>query len=56
MIYLYSYTERRNRLAFIPDSNMINPAQIYIAKETQSQGISPLWTPHIFSSKMVPKL
>ena len=24
--------------------------------ETQSQGISPLWTPHIFSSQMVPKL
>ena len=24
--------------------------------ETQSQGISSLWTPHIFSSKMVPKL
>ena len=24
--------------------------------ETQSQGISPLWTPRIFSSKMVPKL
>ena len=24
--------------------------------ETQSQEISPLWTPHIFSSKMVPKL
>ena len=24
--------------------------------ETQSRGISPLWTPHIFSSKMVPKL
>ena len=24
--------------------------------ETQSQGISPLWIPRIFSSKMVPKL
>ena len=24
--------------------------------ETQSQGAAPLWTPHIFSSKMVPKL
>lgn len=24
--------------------------------ETQSRGISPLWTPHIFFSKIVPKL
>ena len=24
--------------------------------EAQSQGISPLWTPYIFSSQMVPKL
>ena len=29
--------ENRDRHAFIPDSNMTNPAQIYIAKETHEE-------------------
>jgi len=29
--------ENRNRHAFIPDSNMTNPAQIYTAKETHEE-------------------
>ena len=29
--------ENRDRHAFVPDSNMTNPAQIYIAKETHEE-------------------
>lgn len=34
---VFKYFENRDRHAFVPDSNMTNPAQIYIAKETHEE-------------------
>ena len=47
--------KRYNTLDF-PKENRVPTGMLSPLLETQSRGATPLWTPHIFSSKMVPKL
>lgn len=47
--------KRYNTLDF-PKENRVPTGMLSPLLETQSRGAAPLWTPHIFFSKMVPKL